>query len=86
MDDSGQTGVNCAFFRNEGAGLSSSLILAAERIADRRWSDQRHYTYVDPEAVGSANPGYCFKVAGWRFVGVTKKRKLHISAREPNAY
>lgn len=29
----GQDGVNCAVFRNEGAGLASELILAAESLA-----------------------------------------------------
>ena len=33
----GQKGVNCAIFRNEGAGLSSDLIKQADAIADARW-------------------------------------------------
>jgi hypothetical protein len=41
-----------------------------------RWPDQRLYTYVNPVKV-SANPGYCFKQAGWRFCGKTKGG-LHI--------
>ncbi|WP_421849786.1 hypothetical protein [Oricola sp.] len=78
----GQLGVNCAIFRNEGAGLSSHLIRAADAIADQRWPGERHYTYVDPRKIASANPGYCFKCAGWRFCGVTKRRRLHILERE----
>lgn len=31
ISDAGENGVNCAVFRNEGAGLSSDLILAAAR-------------------------------------------------------
>lgn len=80
IDDTGQRGVNCAIFSNRGAGLSSVLIRAADAIADQRWPGERHYTYVDPRRV-SANPGYCFKMAGWRFCGVTKSRGLHILER-----
>lgn len=69
--------VNCAIFRNEGAGsLSSDLLRAAMAIAWRRWPGARLYTYVNPRRVRSANPGYCFLMAGWRHCGVTKTRKL----------
>ncbi|PTR06701.1 MULTISPECIES: hypothetical protein [unclassified Novosphingobium] len=80
IDDNGQAGVNCAVFANFGAGRSSDLIRAADTIADERWPGERHYTYVDPRKV-SANPGYCFKVAGWQFCGRTKSRGLHILER-----
>lgn len=82
-NDDGQTGINCAIFRNEGAGLSSSLILEAERKAHRRWPGSRFYTYVNPRAVRSTNPGCCFRKAGWKVVGTTKKRKYLILAKEP---
>jgi hypothetical protein len=78
-----QTGINCAIFRNEGAGLSSDLIREADQLADRRWPGERHYTYVNPRAVRSANPGYCFIMAGWRRCGITKARKLLILERRP---
>lgn len=71
-----QAGVNCAIFRNEGAGLSSELILAAMEHGWEKWPGQRFYTYVNPRRVRSANPGYCFKRAGWRLCGVTKTRGL----------
>lgn len=74
----GPLDVNCAIFRNEGAGLASDLILAAEPLAWAKWGPQRLYTYVNPKRVRSANPGYCFKRAGWRVCGVTKTRKLLI--------
>ncbi|KQM21918.1 hypothetical protein ASE49_00980 [Novosphingobium sp. Leaf2] len=80
IDDGGQDGVNCAVFANLGAGLSSDLIQAADEIADRRWPGERHYTYVDPRHV-SANPGFCFKMAGWRFCGRSSRRGLHILER-----
>lgn len=72
IDASGQTGVNCAVFRNESDVLSSTLILEAEQLAWVRWPGERLYTYVNPRAVKSANPGYCYKRAGWRTCGMTK--------------
>ena len=84
IDDSGQTGVNCAVFRNEGPILSSKLILMAEEIAWERWKGERLYTYVDQSQVSSSNPGYCFKMAGWKVCGRTKKRNLLILEKYPN--
>jgi hypothetical protein len=79
----GQQGVNCAVFRNEGAGLSSRLIQEAVSLAWERWPQQRLYTYVNPRKVQSSNPGFCFLKAGWRRCGVTKKRKLLILELKP---
>lgn len=79
-----EAGVNCAIFRNEGQPELNSveLIRLADAIADERWPEERrHYTYVTPGAVRSANPGYCFKLAGWRHCGVTKVHKRHILER-----
>ena len=78
IDKSGQTGVNCAAFRNESTTLASELIKDACAWAWQRWPGQRLYTYVDASAIKSSNPGYCFRLAGWRRCGVTKKRKLII--------
>ena len=70
-------GANCAVFRNEGRTLSSDLILAAETWAQRRWPFiPRFFTYVNPAEVQSANPGYCFRKAGWRRCGVSKQGLL----------
>ena len=66
IDDSGERGVNCAVFRNEGPILSSTLILEAEQLAWGRWPGERLYTYVDARKIRSTNPGYCFLMAGWR--------------------
>ena len=74
----GQRGVECTIFRNEGAGLSSRLIKAAQLEADRRWPGERHFTHVDPEAVRGTCPGYCFIRAGWRPCGWTKINRQRI--------
>lgn len=78
-----QDGVNCAIFRNEGAGLSSQLILDAMQLAWQRWPAERFYTYVNPRRVRSKNPGCCFKKAGWRVCGITKTRKLLVLEATP---
>src|SRR5579862_3376098 len=72
LDDSGQRGVNCAVFRNEGKHRSSDLIREAMQVAWKRWPGERLYTFVNPAAIRSRNPGYCFKVAGWHLCGTTK--------------
>lgn len=72
----GRMDVNCAIFKNEGAGLSSALILEAMELAWQRWPGQRLYTYVNPRRVRSTNPGCCFMAAGWHRCGVTKTRRL----------
>ncbi len=75
--------VNCAIFRNEGAGLASELIIAAEAHAIAEWGQRRFYTYVNPRKVRSQNPGCCFIRAGWSRCGVTKTRRLLILEKLP---
>jgi hypothetical protein len=91
ISDDGQEGVNCAVFRYEGSvqcrnsghsHCASRMVEEACELAWQRWPGERLYTYVDPKKVRSSNPGYCFKRAGWRFVGKTK-RGLHILERRP---
>ena len=73
----GQTGANCAIFRNESVRLSSDIILEAECAALEKWPDvRRFYTYVDPARIRSTNPGCCFKKAGWCRIGVSKAGKF----------
>jgi hypothetical protein len=72
IDDSGQTGIYCAVFRNESGVLSSVLILEAMEHAWKRWPQERLYTYVNPRKIRSTNPGYCFLRAGWKKCGHTK--------------
>ncbi|HZW02800.1 MAG TPA: hypothetical protein VFF68_02640 [Anaerolineaceae bacterium] len=77
--DSGEIGVNCAVFRNEGPRRASDLILEAEALAWDRWPAERLYTYVDPRAIniikvhGKPVPGFCFIKAGWRECGETAR-------------
>lgn len=71
-----QFGIECSLFRNEGPHLSSELVRQADAIADHCWASERHYTKVDPEALGGTNPGYCFLKAGWRRCGKTQNGKL----------
>lgn len=71
----GQVGYNCAMFRNESERRSSEIILEAEGLAVEKWGPNRMYTYVDASKIASANPGYCFKRAGWRFAGLSKGGK-----------
>ena len=82
-DDSGQTGINCAVFRNEGSRRSSELILEAEKLAWEKWNGERLYTYVDSKKIKSSNPGFCFLKAGWKKVGITKWNKLIILQKLP---
>ena len=77
----GQTGYQCAIFRNESNRLSSEIILEAERLAVDKWGPSRFYTYVDPSQIRSSNPGYCFKRAGWRFASLSKGGK-HLLVKE----
>lgn len=76
ISDDGQVGVNCAVFRNESSIKSSELILEAEKIAWKKWPGERLYTYVNAKKVKSTNPGYCFKMAGWKKCGETKNGLL----------
>jgi hypothetical protein len=79
----GQAGFYCAVFRNESPRRSSDLILEAEGLATEHWGGpQRMFTYVDPRRVASANPGYCFKMAGWRFERLSASGK-HLLVKDP---
>jgi hypothetical protein len=75
----GQTGINCAVFRNESsAHLSSDLIREAVLFAWERWPGERLYTMVDGEKTkrrrGKRNPaGQCFLHAGWSKCGETQR-------------
>ncbi len=66
----------CSAFRNEGAGLSSTLIRAAVAATRWRWPsipELGMVTFVDPEEVRhKRDPGRCFLRAGFEPCGMTK--------------
>jgi hypothetical protein len=75
-------GWTCTIFRNVGAGLSSGLILEAERELLTRYDcgPDGLLTYVFDRKVRSSNPGYCFLMAGWHRCGRSadgRKTLLH---------
>jgi len=62
-------------FRNEGGGLSSDLIRHAVAHTRDRWRqvpDLGMVTFVDASKIRSANPGCCYRKAGFRHVGFTQ--------------
>jgi hypothetical protein len=74
----GHDGWTCSVFANHGGGQSSMLILDAEYAlavldAARRLAapcgPSGMLTYVWRAKVRSSNPGYCYKVAGWKKIG-----------------
>ena len=66
-------GIYCAIFRNESSILSSTLILEAEKFAQRKWPGLMMFTYVDQGKVKSKKPGWSFIKAGWVEAGHSKK-------------
>jgi hypothetical protein len=76
-----QVGYNNAIFRNESSRLSSEIILEAEKYAVSKWGPNRAYTFIDAGKIQSVNPGYCYKMAGWTFAGLSKRGK-HILEKQ----
>lgn len=83
FDKSGQVGINCAVFRNEGIILSSTLIKEAVEIIGLKYPGARLYTYVNENSIKSTNPGCCFKKAGWKKSGYTKGGLLILESFAP---
>jgi hypothetical protein len=79
-----QSGVVCAFFRNEGSVRSSDLIREACEIAWRRWPGERLFTFVEDAKVktadqkGRAKVGWCYRKAGWKVAGRNADGRLTI--------
>lgn len=63
-----------SLFRNEGAGLSSELIRDAVSVTRYFWTTPPLgiVTFVDSSKIRSTNPGYCYLVAGFKRIGMTK--------------
>lgn len=77
LDPAGRTQWRCSIFRNEGAGVSSTLIREATARTFTYW--RSHYgrvpgrltTEIDTEKVRrKRDPGRCFLRAGWERVGL----------------
>lgn len=80
----GLDGWTCTIFRNVSPmWMSSEMILEAELMLqgeERGCGPDGMLTYVWDRKVLSTNPGYCFKLAGWRAIGRSadgKKTLLH---------
>lgn len=68
----GLDGWTCTIFRNESKHRSSDLIVEAEAFLMMNASSfgpSGLITYVWDSKIKSANPGYCFKAAGWKKTG-----------------
>jgi hypothetical protein len=78
----GQAGYYCSIFRNESSRLSSEIIIEAVMLAFAKWGPNRVFTYVDPRKIRSSNPGYCFQMAGWKKLGLTKRGDKLLLAKE----
>jgi hypothetical protein len=77
--DDGFDAFECTIFRNESSSRSSDMIKDAMKATIAEWGQLPKdglITYVDAEKVSSANPGYCFKMAGFKVIGKSKKRGL----------
>jgi hypothetical protein len=77
--DDGLEAWECTIFRNESKHQSSLMIGWAEIATRSEWGNPPKdgiITYVDAAKVRSPNPGYCFKRAGWKQIGKSKKRGL----------
>lgn len=81
----------CSIFRNEAGDVWRSSDLIRQAVAATRFYQQLiptwiceppptqgMITFVDPRHVRSRNPGYCFLKAGFRRVGRTRSRRLHV--------
>jgi hypothetical protein len=70
-----------SFFRNEGAGLSSDLILAAVGATRTFWHQPPELgmvSFVDASKTRhKRDPGRCYRKAGFQHVGFTKAG-LHV--------
>lgn len=86
----GRDGWTCSVFANHGGILSSELVLEAELAlyvlesageTAAPCGPDGMMTYVHPKKIRSRNPGYCFKRAGWRKIGLCAKGVKHLLAK-----
>lgn len=66
----GYDGWTCTIFRRIHGPLASEMILAAELALDgKTCGPSGLLSYVARDKVRSNNPGFCFKMAGYRAIG-----------------
>lgn len=71
----GWDGWTCTIFRRVSGGLASDMILDAElALEGKSCGPSGLLTYVAESKVRSSNPGYCFKMAGYRFLERAKHK------------
>lgn len=83
MDPAGSLRWRVTIFRNEGAGLSSTLIRSATDRTRERWPSMALplTTEVDPRKTRhKRDPGRCFRRAGWTPDGETTAGLLRLRA------
>lgn len=86
----GRRGVECAVFRNEGPVRSSVLIREAVQLTWAMWcapGPDGLFTFVNaPRVVRGSNgiAGYCYRRAGWRHVGSSRRGLLIFRAPRPD--
>ncbi|WP_082067241.1 hypothetical protein [Paenibacillus terrae] len=73
-DDHFKDVIECTFFRNESAYLSSDLVKWAIYASIHKWGipKESFITFVKDEAVRSGNPDANYLLAGFKKVGTTK--------------
>lgn len=77
--DDGLDAWECTLFRNESKCLSSDMVRWAVVATHAEWGSfprDGMITYVASDKVRSTNPGCCYKKAGWKRIGESKKRGL----------
>lgn len=77
MDNLGEV-YECTIFHRDGGQLASELIKEAIELTEQLWGKPRNgwVTYIADDKVTSPNPGYCFKMAGFKTAGRNKKGNL----------
>jgi hypothetical protein len=87
--DDGLDAYECTIFRNESKYRSSDLIRWAVEATEAEWGASPKdgmITYVAADKVRSTNAGYCFKAAGWKRIGASKKRGLILLQLRVNSH
>lgn len=82
----GLDGWTCTIFRNESSFRSSDMILAAEAMlyeTGETIGPDGLLTYVWDKKITSRNPGYCFKLAGWKAIGRSADKRKTLLQKLP---